>query len=212
MVEIFNCKVVILPCRIQTATPDICFRVVTVQFDSPVIVCKSLHRVFLEKITGTPVEVGTGILGLLLDIAVKIGDRFVETLGEKVGDATAVIKSDKSGTQFYRLVEVLEAFFILALTALGYATIMISIGKNRIQTHRTVEILLCTADVSQVVFRDTAEEKIPVVCRVQSGQHIEILNGQGVFAVREGLPAAEEKDIFVVLRIQRACRAGCQTD
>ena len=37
-------------------------------------------------------------------------------------------------------------------------------------------------------------------------------NIKAVWPDAEGLPAAEEKDIFVVLRIQRACRAGCQTD
>ena len=79
---------------------------------------------------------------------------------------------------------------------------METVGEYGIDADRRVEILLRSADVSEVVLGDAAEEEGPVIGSVQTGQDVEILDGLGIFAVGQGIAAAEVEYVPVVLGLR----------
>ena len=91
---------------------------------------------------------------------------------------------------------------------------MIAGCENRIQSDRTVEIPLGSSKVSEVVFGYAAEEIIPVICRIELGEHIEVLNGESITAVGESLSSAHKEDVLVVLGIDlhNSCRQEKEDD
>ena len=124
------------------------------------------------------------------------------TAGEEVGDSAAEIYADVAGTQFYRRVEVLQGFVVPAEAAEGDGAVVETVGEYGIDADRSVEILLRSADVPEVVLGDAAEEESPVVGGVQTGKDVEILDGLGIFAVGQGIAAAEVEDVPVVLGLR----------
>ena len=116
----------------ETASPHITFRVETVQFYGLVIVIDSLQCVTEEKITRSPVKICGRILWFLPYISVEIADGLVELLRKEMCDTTAEIQSHISGTEFNRLLKILQCLVIIAETAFRNASVMIAGSEYRI--------------------------------------------------------------------------------
>ena len=186
---------------------DVAFRLEAVQFDGLVVVGKGLEGIAEEEPGRAPVEVGSRIRRLLADVAVEVCHGALETACQEVGDSAAVVQADEARTQFYGLFQVFQGCVVFALAALGDGAVVPAVGEHRIDAYRTVEVGAGAADVAEVVFGDTAEEEVPVVRGVEPGQNVEVLYGEGVFAVLQGGAATEEENVAVVLGV---CRDGRQ--
>ena len=99
-------------------------------------------------------------------------------MGKKICNTPAEIQSFISGTQFNRLLKILQGLLIVAETAFRDSSVMPSGCKDGIYAHRTVEISFGTTEVTKIVFGDSSEEKRIIVSRIQTGEHIEILYGK----------------------------------
>ena len=113
-----------------------------------------------------------------------------------------------AGAEFYCFLKVLQSFFVLALAAAGNSSVVIAVCKNRVESDGSVEILLGTPYVAEIVFSYAPEEEIPVIGGVKPSQDVEILYGIGEFAVRQGLSSAKAEYILVVLCAQFSRRTG----
>ena len=58
---------------------------------------------------------------------------------------------------------------------------------------------MCSAEVSQVVFGNPAEEEGPVIRCVKLGKFVEVFYGLGVFAVGKSVAAPEIEYVLIVL-------------
>ena len=79
---------------------------------------------------------------------------------------------------------------------------MVSVGKDRVQTHRTVKICLGTSEVTQIVFCNTSEKECPIVSCIKLGQDIEVFNGLGILSLRQGDTPTHHEHILVILRVK----------
>ena len=194
---------------IDTRPADVAFWLVAVELDGPVVVGEGLGGVCKIQVAGAAVEVGRRIFRLFLYVFVKVGDCIVEFARQERCYSAGEVDAYLAGAQLYGLVEIAEGGVVVAEAALGNRAVVVAVGEDGVEAHRTVKVAVCSPKVAEVVFCNATEEETPVVGGVQSFKDVEILDGRGVFAVRKCLASTPHKDILVVLGKEN-CQAGKQ--
>ena len=168
---------------IQTSSSHITFRIETVELYRFVIVTYGLERIAEEEPAGTSVQICGRVLGLSPYIPVEVLDGILELLGKKISHSAAEVYAFISGTQLQSLMKVVQSLGIISETAFRYASVMVSVRKDGIQSDRPVEVVLGSAKVSEVVFGYAPEEECPVIRGIQLRKHVEIFNGLGILSL-----------------------------
>ena len=188
------------PLRCEDPCPsDISFRIEPVQFDGLVVVVECLCRVPEVEIAGSAVQVCIALARLLADEHIEVLDGLVELLREEIGHSPAEIEVIVAWTQVHSLLEVLNRKVVLADAAESDGPVVVCGGVDRVEMDGAVEVALGSCEVAEVVFRNTSEEVCLIDGAVQLGEDVEALDGLGVLAVVQRLPAAPHEDVGVIL-------------
>jgi len=107
------------------------------------------------------------------------------------------------------MLKVRQGRFIVAEAAACNASVMISVGKDRIDPDRPVKIILCASYITEIILGYASEKIIPVISRVQTGKHVEIFDRLGISSLGKCLTSPHEEDILVVLCI-KPLQSGCK--
>ena len=100
------------------------------------------------------------------------------------------------------MLDIVYCSIIIAKAALCNATIMIAGGKHRIYADRAVKIILCTSDVAQIIFCYSPEKESPVVCGIQLGKDVEILDCPRILAFGKGHAPPHVEYVLIILSIK----------